>query len=231
MGAEERGPFGLVEGSDGQPPVDGHGVRLLQERFERIDRHREAEVLADDRLHRHESQDVALTVEHGSSAIPLFDRHGQLDQGLAVNLTDAGDHSADHAVLQSPRIADGHDVLPLLDRVGVPEFEWFKVLGLDANHGKIHRLVGCVDFRDVESPRVRRRHNNGPRFANHVQVGRNQSILRDGETGAQARAFPVAPHDRDDDDRVANPGGQVGDGHFAGRGCRRLGGGVLFDGC
>ena len=123
MGAEKRGPFGFVERTDGQPPVDGDGVRLFQEGFERIDRHREAEVLADDRFHRHESQDVALTVEHGAAAISLFDRHGQLDQGLAVNLADAGDDAADHAVLQSSRIADGDDVLPLLDRVGVPQFQ------------------------------------------------------------------------------------------------------------
>src|SRR5262249_24527907 len=147
--------------------------------------------------------DAAVEVEHGAAAVALFNGHGELDHGAALDLRAAGDDAADDAVLQAARVAQRDDRLAVAQRVRVAQFQRRQPLRVDAEQGEVERAVGGVDGGDLVALAVGRLDLDGAGLADDVQVGGDQAVGRDDEAGADRVLLAVAAGDADDDDRGA----------------------------
>ena len=95
-------------------------------------------------------------IEHRTAAVALLDRHGDLQHGNAVDVAPAGEHAGDHAVLEPLRMAQGHDGLAGLERVGVAQWQRLEVLGVDLHQGQVEVAIGGVDGNHLVLGRRRR---------------------------------------------------------------------------
>ena len=211
-GAADGRPFLGIERADRQPTVDADRIRPVDERLELIDADGEAEERRHERLHREDPVHLPLPVEERPAAVPWLDRDRQLDHRPAVDLALPRNAPRDNAPLEAVRIADGHHLLAVEERLGDAERKRREPLLGDPYDCQVGGPVGGMDRGDVVPAAVGKLHAHRPRLADDVIIGGDQSIGRDHKPGAEPLIATAAAGKPDRDDRVSNLLGDRFDG-------------------
>ena len=119
IGTEFGCPLLGIDATDGQPSLDRHWVRTLDQRLETIDRHGKTKVGLNGGLKRDDALHLAMHVEDGSATVARFDRHRELQHLAAVNLPPSGYHAAHDTVLEAQRIAHDNGTCAILELIGI----------------------------------------------------------------------------------------------------------------
>ncbi len=161
---------------------------------------------------------VALGIEQGAAAIAFVDGGVGLDQSFegavlianfaAQRAHDAGGERAGKA----ERIADGEDLLPDLQGIGIAQFQERQFfLGIDLDHGQIVGAIGHQDFGGVAAA-IGKAHFDFGAAADDVIVGENAAVGADQE----ARSQRARGHHFEEKGLLINRAGDVGDAVFGG---------------
>ena len=195
-------PVSFLERTNRRPLFDGNGIRFFEQRLQRVDDDREAQVVRHLAFQSHQPVDSTLMIEQRATTVSTFDRDRDLDHRLAVDFALLRDDAADDAVFEAERIADCHNRLARNERVGISQFKRFQIRRVDSQNGEVRRLLRRVDCDHVELFPIGKLNGDRSSLADHVQVGRDEAVLRNDEATAEPQLRPVSTGKRHDDDRL-----------------------------
>ena len=195
--AHDRLPLLRIERAEHQPARHGHGIRSVEQSFERVDRHGETEICGHGGFHVEQALHAPARVEQRPAAVARLKGNRQLNQLHAVELALRRDHALHHAVFEADGIAERNDGRTLFQRRRIAELERGQIRGRDTYHSKIELAVGGEYFRDFVAPSAQF-HSDGPRLADDVITSCDQSARIHDEARAHAVLFSIAPEVRDD---------------------------------
>ena len=117
-----------------------------------------------------------MHIKERAAAVPWFNGNRELDHLKAVQIPHGRDDSLHDAMLQTQGITHGDHRRALLERIRIAERQGRKIRRIDSDHCQVEFAVPGVDFGYIKFPSVLQLHLDGPRFADDMQTGRNESI-------------------------------------------------------
>src|SRR3954453_20623273 len=183
----------VVEVADAEAQIAAADLPLLpklgQDLLQRVDRHREADVLGPPVDGGGDAHHLTLHVEQGATGVAEVDRRVGLAEVLERVLADPDraplgrDDAGGHRAVEVERVADDHHPVADPDGVAVPQLDVAqRMAGVDLEQGDVGRLVHALDLGGVV-PVVQVDLDRGGAF-DHVVVGDHQAVGADHEAAA-----------------------------------------------
>lgn len=206
-------PGAGVENTDGPPSRHRNGIRFLEESQQVGTSHREAQVLRHPMPKSHHPENLSIEIQHRTAAVPLFDRHRQLEHRIVRGFTIADEagiqfshrrnDSGDNAEGKALRRAESHDQVSLgpLLRPGDGQRLQRGTLRVDPDDGEIVVPVPGMDLRRSMDTAVMQFDLDGTSLADHMQVRRDQAVLGNDESRTGSATFSVASELADKNER------------------------------
>ncbi len=185
--------------ADGAPPQLAVAEQGRQELFYHVDRDREADAVGVGAHGRVDPHDLAAGVEERAAGVAGVDAGVGLEEveisawiqafyvvaGATLGREDAGGHG----VGEAERVADGHDPVAHVDRVGVAERDRGEARLFDLEDGDVGVLV-ATDDGALELAAVEEADHHVGRIFDHVVVGEQVAVGIVDERGAE----PLGDH-------------------------------------